>query len=348
MDGEMKFIDEAIIEVIAGDGGKGCVGFRKEKYVPRGGPNGGDGGNGGSIIITADRNIATLMDVHYRRNFKAGHGEHGMGKQMYGRAAEDIYIRVPVGTTIADAETGEMLADMDESGIDWVAAKGGRGGRGNMHFVSSTHQAPREFEEGGKGEYRKLRLELKLLADVGLVGFPNAGKSTLISSVSNARPKIADYPFTTKVPGLGLVRLDENASFVMADIPGLIEGAHEGSGMGIQFLRHIERTKVIVHLVDITDPARPDACESYKAIRAELGAYSEEMLSKPEIVVLTKMDMTEAKEMRDEVISSLKKAGASDVIAISAAAHDGLDELLRRISAALNFDATTIRHRVGS
>jgi GTPase len=328
----MKFIDEAIIEVTAGDGGNGCVSFRREKYVPRGGPDGGDGGDGGSVIFRTEGGLTTLMDVRYRRHFKAGHGAHGKGKQMYGVSGEDCVVAVPSGTMVYDVETGELLADLSRVSQDWIAAAGGEGGRGNMHFVSATHQAPREATPGNRGQQRKLRLELKLLADVGLVGLPNAGKSTLISAVSNARPKIAGYPFTTKTPCLGLVRFPDGRSFVMADIPGLIEGAHDGAGMGIQFLRHVERTKILLHLVDLTDPAHPDPVESYAAIRRELGLYNATLLTRPEIVVLTKMDLPDAQAAATAAAKAIRKQGASRVCAVSAPTHEGLKELFTAIS----------------
>lgn len=330
----MKFIDEAIIEVTAGDGGNGCAGFRREKYVPRGGPAGGDGGHGGSVFFRTDGGLSTLMDVKFHHHFRAGHGGHGKGKQMTGRCGESKIVRVPAGTIVYDAETGDELADLGKTGIEWIAAQGGRGGLGNMHFVSSSHQAPREFTEGTKGETRKLRLELKLLADVGLIGLPNAGKSTLISAVSNARPKIANYPFTTKVPCLGMVRLGEGKSFVMADIPGLIEGAHNGAGMGMQFLKHIERTKVLVHLIDLSDPMHPDAVKSYKTIRRELEAFNPALKKRPEVIVLTKTDITEVKEKMDEAKARIGKLGRKKVVAVSAAARKGLDEMLREVEKA--------------
>ncbi|MFH0800540.1 MAG: GTPase ObgE [Pseudomonadota bacterium] len=332
----MKFIDEAIVEVIAGDGGKGCASFRREKYVPKGGPDGGDGGRGGSVIFRTDGGLTTLMDVKFRHRFKAQSGGYGKGKQMTGLSGEDVVIRIPVGTVVFDDDSGEVLFDLDRKGADWIAAKGGKGGLGNMHFASSTHQAPREFTEGRKGEQRRLRLELKLLADVGLVGLPNAGKSTLISSVSNARPKIADYPFTTITPCLGLVKFSEEQSFVMADIPGLIEGAHDGAGMGVQFLKHIERTRVLVHLIDVTDPAHPDPVKSYKTIRRELKSFKADITKRPEIVVLTKMDITEAREVCDDVKKKLKKAGAKKVLAVSAPVHEGLTALLGEIAKSLS------------
>lgn len=325
----MKFIDETIIDVVAGNGGNGCISFRREKYVPQGGPNGGDGGDGGSVIFIADKNLSTLMDVSYRRSFKAGHGMNGMGKQMTGRSGEDRVIKVPIGTVVYDVEDEAKMADIDHDGMDFVVAKGGRGGRGNMRFATATDQAPRNAEPGECGEARRVRLELKLMADVGLVGLPNAGKSTLISAVSNARPKVADYPFTTKIPSLGVVRLGIDRSFVMADIPGLIEGAHEGAGMGIKFLRHIERTKIFLHLVDIGDASHSDPVKSYHDIRQELGSYSEELLTRPEILVLTKMDLTEIKEVSSDIIDQLKMVTNSPIVCVSSATHYGLDELLR-------------------
>ncbi|MBT3181384.1 MAG: GTPase ObgE [Deltaproteobacteria bacterium] len=331
----MKFIDETIIDVVSGDGGNGCVSFRREKYVPMGGPNGGDGGGGGSVILKTDANLSTLLDVSYRRSFKAKRGGNGKGKQMTGPTGEDCVLRVPVGTAIYDVESNELLADLDKKELEFIAAKGGRGGRGNMHFVSSTNQAPRKAEPGTPGEKRRIRLELKLLADVGLVGLPNAGKSTLISTVSNAKPKIADYPFTTKIPSLGLVRIEADRSFVMADIPGLIEGAHTGVGMGIQFLRHIERTRIILHLIDPVDLANPDPIANYKAIRKELESYGEHLANRPEIIVLTKMDLPEAKVKSDEIIADLKKLSGNKVVCLSAATRYNLEELLFSIGKVL-------------
>src|SRR6058998_3620415 len=255
----MKFVDEATIEVIAGDGGNGAVSFRREKYVPRGGPDGGDGGRGGSIYAIADRNINTLIDYRYARIHRAKPGEHGRGADQYGRGADDIVLRMPVGTMISDADTGELLADLAGNGQRALIAKGGKGGLGNLHFKSSTNRAPRQSTPGERGEQRRLCLELKLLADVGLLGMPNAGKSTLIRAISAARPRVADYPFTTLAPQLGVVRTDEGRSFVVADIPGLIEGAAEGSGLGHRFLRHLQRTRLLLHLVDFApfDDADP-------------------------------------------------------------------------------------------
>jgi GTP-binding protein len=332
----MKFIDEAIIEVTSGDGGNGCVSFRREKYVPMGGPDGGDGGDGGSVIFRTKEGLTTLMDVRYRRHFKAERGGHGKGKQMTGRSGEDKIVHVPVGSVVFDAVSGEQLADLDRVEQDWVAAAGGRGGLGNMRFTTSTNQAPRKSTPGTKGEAKKLRIELKLLADVGLVGLPNAGKSTLISSVSNAKPKIADYPFTTKIPSLGLVNAAGGRNFVVADIPGLIEGASRGAGMGIQFLKHIERTKVILHLIDISDHTHHDPVASYRDIRSELEAFNPEITARPEIVVLTKTDLTEVKDLALDVANLLMDAGAIEVMAVSAASHDGLDQLMNRVADVLD------------
>ncbi len=331
----MKFIDEATIEVTAGDGGDGCVSFRREKYVPLGGPDGGDGGDGGSVVFRTEEGLTTLMDVRYRRHFKAGRGGHGKGKQMTGRSGEDKVVPVPVGSVVFDSKTGEILADLDRPNLDWTAAQGGRGGKGNMRFVSSTNRAPRKSTKGTRGEKLKLRIELKLLADVGLVGLPNSGKSTLISAVSNARPKIADYPFTTKVPSLGLVSIEEGRSFVIADIPGLIEGASQGAGMGIQFLKHIDRTKLILHLIDLSDPTHTDPVASYEGIRKELGAFNPEMLTRPEIVVLTKTDLPHVKDSFKDAESALLGAGAKYVYAVSAATHVGTDVLMGKVGSLL-------------
>jgi len=331
----MKFIDEATIEVSAGDGGDGCVSFRREKYVPLGGPDGGDGGDGGSVVFRTEEGLTTLMDVRYRRHFKAGRGGHGKGKQMTGRSGEDKIVPVPVGSMFFDSKTGELLADLDRPNLDWTAAQGGRGGKGNMRFVSSTNRAPRKATKGTRGEKHKIRIELKLLADVGLVGLPNSGKSTLISAVSNARPKVADYPFTTKVPSLGLVSLADGASFVIADIPGLIEGASHGAGMGIRFLKHIDRTKLILHLIDLSDPTHPDPVASYMGIKEELRSFNPQMLERPEIVVLTKMDLPQVKDGFKEAERALLGAGANNVHAVSAATHVGTDVLMGKVGEVL-------------
>jgi GTPase len=303
----MKFIDEAVIEVHAGKGGNGVVSFRREKYVPRGGPDGGDGGRGGSVFAVADGNINTLVDYRFARIHRAKDGARGQGSQKNGRGADDVVLRVPVGTVIMDAETGQTLADLARDGERALLARGGQGGLGNMNFKSSTNRAPRKATPGGPGESRRLKLELKVLADVGLLGLPNAGKSTLIRAVSAARPKVADYPFTTLQPHLGVVRLGVDRSFVIADIPGLIEGAAEGAGLGHQFLRHLARTRLLLHVIDVA-PLEPDAdpARDARAIAAELKKYDPGLYRKPRWLVLNKMDMLPAEE-REEVAARLVK-----------------------------------------
>jgi GTPase len=306
----MKFFDEARIEVVAGDGGNGSASFRREKFVPRGGPDGGDGGRGGSVIAIADRNINTLIDFRYTRVFRAERGENGRGADCYGKGGEDITLRMPVGTVVKDLDTGELIADLDSDGKEVVVAKGGRGGLGNLHFKSSTNRAPRQFTYGEEGERRNLHLELKVLADVGLLGMPNAGKSTFIRSVSAARPKVADYPFTTLHPNLGVVRTDENRSFVIADIPGLIEGAAEGAGLGHQFLRHLARTHVLLHIVDIApfDP-EVDPVHDALAIVAELKKYDEALHQKPRWLALNKLDLIPEEERAERIGAFLQAYG---------------------------------------
>jgi GTP-binding protein len=303
----VKFFDEATIEVIAGDGGNGVASFRREKYVPRGGPDGGDGGRGGSIYAVADRNINTLIDYRYARIHRAKRGENGRGADQYGRGADDVVLRVPVGTTISDAETGELIADLAADGKRALVARGGKGGLGNIHFKSSVNRAPRQCTPGEKGEQRKLRLELKVLADVGLLGLPNAGKSTLIRAISAARPKVADYPFTTLAPQLGVVRTDHNRSFVVADIPGLIEGAAEGAGLGHRFLRHLQRTRLLLHVVDIA-PLDPEAqpVRDARAIVRELKKYDPKLHAKPRWLVLNKLDLVPEDEREDRVKTFVK------------------------------------------
>ncbi|HMN82408.1 MAG TPA: GTPase ObgE [Burkholderiaceae bacterium] len=332
----MKFFDEARIEVTAGHGGAGIVSFRREKFVPFGGPDGGDGGRGGSIRAIADRNINTLVDYRYARKHVAKNGERGRGSDQYGAAAPDIELRMPVGTQIHDEETGELIADLIEHGQVVVLAKGGDGGFGNIHYKSSTNRAPRQSTPGWPGEHRKLRLELKVLADVGLLGLPNAGKSTLIAAVSNARPKIADYPFTTLHPNLGVVRVAPEKSFVMADIPGLIEGAADGAGLGHQFLRHLQRTRLLLHLVDVA-PADPDAdpVEDARAIVKELARYDAELAAKPRWLVLNKIDLIapdEREKFVADFVRRLKGRGRSAmpverVFAISGLSREGCQAL---------------------
>ena len=313
------FIDYAKIYVKAGQGGSGACSFRREKHVPHGGPDGGDGGRGGSIILQVDPHLRTLIDFRYKKHYIARHGQHGMGKKKHGRAARDIIVKVPAGTVVKDAESGEILADLTRPGERFVAARGGRGGRGNAHFATPTHQAPREWEVGEPGEERWLILELKLIADVGLVGKPNAGKSTLLSRLSAARPRIADYPFTTLQPNLGIVKVDPFKSFVMADIPGLIEGAHRGKGLGLQFLRHIERTRLLLYLID---PTEEDPLHTFRTLYQELNAYSPVLTQKPYFIALTKQDIWE-----ENFLSASRKQFDVPVLAISAINGKGLDEL---------------------
>jgi GTP-binding protein len=292
------FIDEAKIHVKAGDGGNGCVSFRREKCCPKGGPDGGDGGDGGSIFIKADPGYHTLIDLYYRPLYKAGRGRHGQGKKKYGAHGEDIVIKVPVGTVIKDLETGELLCDLDREDAVFMAAKGGKGGKGNAQFATSTRQAPRFAIPGGAGEERDLKLELKLVADVGLAGLPNVGKSTLISCISAAKPKIADYPFTTLSPNLGVVRVGDFQSFVIADIPGLIEGAHQGIGLGDRFLKHIERSKILVHLVDISQDHDREPTQDIRVINNELIKYNEDLGKKTQIIVGNKLDRASSEKSR--------------------------------------------------
>ncbi len=319
------FIDRAKIYVKAGDGGNGCVAFRREKFVPRGGPAGGDGGKGGDVIIEADENLDTLLDFHYKRHYYAERVEHGKGKNQKGKDGKDLIIKVPTGTLIFDAETGELIADLVSHGQRVVVARGGKGGRGNTHFATSTRQAPYFAEKGEKGEERWLYLELKLLADVGLVGLPNAGKSTLLSKISNANPEIAPYPFTTKTPNLGVVER-EDITFTVADIPGLIEGAHENKGMGDEFLRHIERTLVLVFVIDAADLVTPPQ-KAYEILKKELYLYSPKLLEKPRIIAINKIDLPEAQERLPEIEKWLKNEGVPYVF-ISAKEGINIDKLL--------------------
>jgi GTP-binding protein len=328
----MKFIDEAKIEVIAGDGGNGVASFCREKFRPFGGPDGGDGGKGGSIWAVADRNINTLVDYRFSKLHKAKSGENGRGSDCYGKGADDIMLRMPVGTLIIDQNDGEIVADLTEHGQQVLLAKGGEGGWGNIHFKTSTNRAPRQKTEGKEGERRELRLELKVLADVGLLGMPNAGKSTFITAVSNARPKIADYPFTTLHPNLGMVRVSHEKSFVIADIPGLIEGAAEGAGLGIQFLRHLQRTRVLLHIVDLAPFDNVDPVKEAKAIVKELQKYDESLYEKPRWLVLNKLDMVPEDERKKRVKDFTKRFGwKGPVYEISALTRDGCEELVQDI-----------------
>ncbi|MDI9418783.1 MAG: GTPase ObgE [Bacillota bacterium] len=321
------FIDQARIYIKAGDGGSGCVSFRREKYVPAGGPDGGDGGRGGSVVLIADLNLTTLIDFQYRRHFKAENGQPGRGKNQFGRGGEDLVIRVPPGTVVTHGETGELIADLTQPGQKLIAAVGGRGGRGNARFTTPTRQAPSFAERGEKGGELWINLELKLIADVALVGYPNAGKSTLISAVSAAKPKIADYPFTTLVPNLGVVSLGEGESFVVADVPGLIEGAHRGVGLGHDFLRHIERTRVIIHVVDAAGVDGRCPREDYYQINKELEMYNPGLAQLPQIVAVNKMDLPDAWKNFDKLREAAAKDGRA-VFPISAATGQGTQELM--------------------
>jgi len=338
------FVDEAKISIKAGDGGNGCIAFRREKYVPRGGPSGGDGGHGGSVYLEANPNDNTLLRYRYNREFKADRGRHGEGSNCTGVSGEDMILKVPVGTLVFDGDNSELLADLKKPGQRVLVAHGGKGGRGNQHFAKPWHQAPREKEEGEPGEERHLRLELKLLADVGLVGFPNAGKSTLISVISAARPKIANYPFTTLEPNLGVVNADGGTgghgtelgrTFVVADLPGLIEGASEGAGLGTRFLRHVERTRLLVHLIDTSDTAEMDPVKAYEIIEGELSAFSDSLTRKPRIVVATKLDATTDHAKIDELRAFCHKRGL-EFHSISAPTGEGVKELVRAIANALD------------
>ncbi len=339
------FVDEAKIYVKAGDGGNGCVAFRREKFVPRGGPSGGDGGNGGSIFAEANPHDNTLLRYRYNREFKADRGRHGEGSNCTGQTGADMTLAVPVGTVISDEETRSLIADLNKPGQRVLLVKGGRGGRGNQHFAKPWHQAPRESEEGQPGEERHLHFELKLLADVGLVGFPNAGKSTLISRISAAHPKVADYPFTTLEPSLGVVSADGytgkpsekegGRTFVVTDLPGLIEGAHEGVGLGIRFLRHIERTRLIAQLIDTSDASLQDPIHDFEIISGELAAFSEKLAAKPKIVVATKLDAT-TDRTRLEQLSEFCAARGIEFYSISSASGEGIPQLVRGMANALD------------
>lgn len=330
----MKFVDEARIEVKAGKGGNGVASFRREKFIPKGGPDGGDGGRGGSIYAVADRNINTLIDYRYTRKLLAKNGENGRGSDCYGKGAPDIELKVPVGTVITDKNTGEVIADLDRNGQRALLAKGGKGGLGNLHFKSSTNRAPRQCTPGEPGEERELNLELRVLADVGLLGLPNAGKSTLISAVSNAKPKIADYPFTTLHPHLGVVRVGPETSFVIADIPGLIEGASEGAGLGHLFLRHLSRTSLLLHVIDVAPvDETTDPIAAARAIVKELYNFDPALADKPRWLVLNKMDLVPEDE-REEVIAKYRREFGDEtpIFPISAATREGCDTLVKAIS----------------
>lgn len=323
----MKFVDQVKIEVKAGDGGRGGLSFRREKFIPKGGPDGGDGGNGGDVVFVVDEGLSTLLDYRYKRQYRAQHGAPGLSKNMHGKNGESLELKVPPGTLIYDDDTGELLADMTSGDSQLLLLKGGMGGRGNARFATSTNRAPRHFQPGLPGEGRSLRLELKLLADVGLVGLPNAGKSTLISVISAAKPKIADYPFTTLVPNLGVVRYGDHQTLVVADIPGLIAGASQGQGLGTRFLRHVERTDLFLHLVDLSCMQEGDAFENFQMINHELKEHDETLADKPQLVVLTKMDVPEVREAA-ELYRPRFEALGYQVLTVSAVTKEGVKELV--------------------
>jgi len=324
----MTFIDQAQIRVKAGDGGSGCVAFRREKFVPKGGPSGGDGGAGGSVYIVATKRLNTLYHLQFQREWKAGRGQHGMGSNCSGYNGDDVTIELPVGSVVRNADSGELIADLTRDGERVLIAKGGRGGQGNQHFATATRQAPRFAQPGEEGEERRLSIELKLIADVGVIGLPNAGKSTLISVISAAKPKIADYPFTTLVPNLGVVSADDDETFVVADIPGLIEGAHEGHGLGDQFLRHVERCSVLVHLVDLSTGEHPE--KDAATIAHELERYSTELAQKPRVIVGSKLDS--AIEGNSKKLRAYAKKQGYDYLEISAVVGDGVRDLVRKLA----------------
>jgi GTP-binding protein len=319
----LMFVDRVEIEVQAGDGGAGCVSFRRERYVPRGGPNGGDGGDGGNVVVVAEPGVDSLVALAHRKFWRAERGTHGQGSNCHGRSGKDLIIRVPPGTVVIDAQHGFLLKDLTRPGERMIAARGGRGGWGNTHFKSSTNQAPRQSTPGEEGERRRLIFELKVIADVGLIGKPNAGKSTLLSRLSQARPEIADYPFTTKYPNLGRVTIDLDRSFVMADIPGLIEGAHAGIGLGHEFLRHVERAGILIHLIEPLPMDGSDPIHNYHAIRDELRQYNQKLIERPEIVVVTKSELPGAAEIRDRLAGELGR----EVLLVSAVTGQNLNQL---------------------
>ena len=331
----MKFIDEVDIEVRGGDGGRGCVAFRRGPFRPKGGPSGGDGGRGGDVVLEASEGMTSLLDLHYHPHWKAGRGQHGQGNDRNGRSGKDILILVPAGTVVADTATGEVLADLDGHGKRFTAAAGGRGGRGNMHFKSSTRQAPDYAEPGGEGMERSLHLEIKLIADVGILGLPNVGKSSLVRRISAAHPRVADYPFTTIVPTPGVVRLDDSRTFVVADMPGLIEGASEGAGLGLRFLRHVERTRVLCHLLTVRDPGS-DPASDLAVLNTELARYSPDLAARPQVVAINKSDLTEVRAAAARARRTLRRAGVPEVHLVSAATGEGVSDLLDAIWEALD------------
>lgn len=327
----MKFIDEAFITVQSGDGGNGCASFRRERFVPRGGPDGGDGGKGGDVILHSTSRRRTLYPFQFKRQFKAQKGGHGQGKQKTGKSASDLVIEIPPGTLVRDAESNDLLHDFTDSGQNFIILKGGRGGKGNLHFRSSTHRSPRFAQPGESGNILKLKLELKLLADVGIIGLPNAGKSTLISAMSSATPKIGSYPFTTLTPNLGVVQTDWAEPFVVADIPGLIAGAHQGAGLGVRFLKHIERTRILIHLIDASLILAQQPLNDYETINNELAQYSQGLAQKPQVLVLNKLDLSGTEEKAEIFQSALDDIVDQDVLLISATKRTGITRLISKL-----------------
>jgi GTP-binding protein len=327
----VKFIDEAFITVQSGDGGNGCASFRRERFVPRGGPDGGDGGKGGDVILHSTSRRRTLYPFQFKRQFKAQKGGHGQGKQKTGKSASDLVIEIPPGTLVRDAESNDLLHDFTDSGQNFIILKGGRGGKGNLHFRSSTHRTPRFAQPGESGNILKLKLELKLLADVGIIGLPNAGKSTLISAMSSATPKIGSYPFTTLTPNLGVVQTDWAEPFVVADIPGLIAGAHQGAGLGVRFLKHIERTRILIHLIDASLILPQQPLDDYETINNELAQYSQGLAQKPQVLVLNKLDLSGTEEKAEIFQSALDDIVDQDVLLISATKRTGITRLISKL-----------------
>ena len=330
----MDFVDEVTIEVAAGDGGNGCAAFRREKYNPLGGPSGGDGGDGGDVILVAHDRLTTLLDLRYRRVVNAPKGENGRSKDQFGKAGEDTIISVPIGTQIFDADSGLMLVDLNSKGARFVIAEGGRGGRGNIRFATPQDRAPRRADPGQSGERKRIRMELKLLADVGVVGFPNVGKSTFIAAVSRAQPKIADYPFTTLTPNLGVASLGDERSFVIADIPGIIEGASEGAGLGLRFLRHVERNRVLLHVLTVDPDPERDPIADFDKLIVEMEKFDPSLADRPMVVGVSKIDLPEVREALPEIQNALRERG-HDILAFSAATRQGLDEVLTKLEATL-------------
>ena len=334
----MKFVDEVKIYVKAGDGGKGCCSFRREKFVPRGGPDGGNGGTGGNVKLIASKDVSTLLDLYYKKVYKAQRGKHGKGNNQTGKNGNDLNVRVPLGSIITDLDTQVVIGDLTKENDVLVVAKGGKGGRGNARFASSVNQAPHYSEDGKPGDERWLLLELKLLADVGIIGFPNVGKSTLISRITAVKPKIEDYPFTTLIPNIGVVSISDDKSFVVADIPGLIEGAHKGSGLGIRFLKHVERTKLLVHVIDISDFVNRDPVNDLAVINKELSLFSEELASKPQIVTINKLDLYDVRKKIPSTIERFRQLGI-EVQTISSVTGEGVDKLFLNIASSLIRDS---------